>query len=154
MSAAAKTRRPARARRTPEERAAAKRELMDRLDTFAARVAGMDPEDAEMVVITRLMEHYSERNAQLIVMQRPDATVVRGFHAWKDVDRKVRKGAKGIAILAPAGSKDAEAPSEEKPEGEKGRQFFKITYVFDISDTEPVTASPCPGDWSAVEVED
>jgi hypothetical protein len=38
----------------------------------------------------------------IIAMQRPDATLVAGFRTWPRIGRHVRKGAKGIAILAPS----------------------------------------------------
>ena len=42
------------------------------------------------------------RNTILIHMQRPDATAVAGFNAWKKkFQRNVKKGEKGITILAP-----------------------------------------------------
>jgi hypothetical protein len=44
---------------------------------------------------------YSLHNVCLIVAQRPSATRVAGFHTWRSVGRFVRKGEKGIAILAP-----------------------------------------------------
>jgi len=44
---------------------------------------------------------YSADNSLLIWGQRPDATRVAGFQAWKRLGRTVRKGEKGIAILAP-----------------------------------------------------
>ncbi len=45
---------------------------------------------------------YSVRNTILIHMQRPDATAVAGFNAWKKkFQRNVKKGEKGITILAP-----------------------------------------------------
>ena len=44
---------------------------------------------------------YSANNTFLIMMQRPDATRVAGFHTWKSLGRSVKKGAKGIAILCP-----------------------------------------------------
>ena len=45
---------------------------------------------------------YSSRNVILIHMQRPDATLVAGFNAWKNkFQRHVKKGEKGITILAP-----------------------------------------------------
>src|SRR5688572_30193228 len=44
---------------------------------------------------------YSLHNVCLIVSQRPTATRVAGFHTWRGVGRFVRKGEKGIAILAP-----------------------------------------------------
>src|SRR5438034_1233074 len=44
---------------------------------------------------------YSLHNVFLIVAQRPTATRVAGFHTWRTLGRWVRKGEKGIAILAP-----------------------------------------------------
>ena len=44
---------------------------------------------------------YSLHNVCLIVAQRPSATRVAGFYTWRSVGRFVRKGEKGIAILAP-----------------------------------------------------
>jgi hypothetical protein len=46
-----------------------------------------------------LGHRYSLHNIVLIVSQRPDATRVAGFHTWKQLGRKVKKGAKGIMIL-------------------------------------------------------
>src|SRR5882757_1903888 len=47
--------------------------------------------------------NYSFGNCALIAMQRPDATGVAGFNAWRQLGRSVKKGEKGIQILAPAG---------------------------------------------------
>src|ERR1700740_2023253 len=44
---------------------------------------------------------YSLHNIMLIATQRPDATHVAGFNTWKRLGRFVKKGAKGIMILAP-----------------------------------------------------
>ena len=44
---------------------------------------------------------YSWGGILLIYSQRPDATHVAGFHAWLRLQRYVRKGEKGIVILAP-----------------------------------------------------
>src|SRR6266581_5056092 len=44
---------------------------------------------------------YSWGNILLIYSQQPNATHVAGFHAWLKLRRYVRKGEKGIAILAP-----------------------------------------------------
>lgn len=47
--------------------------------------------------------NYSYHNTLLIHMQRPDATLVAGFVKWKKQFRRyVKKGEKGITILAPA----------------------------------------------------
>ena len=44
---------------------------------------------------------YSLRNVMLIASQKPTATHVAGFHAWHMLGRFVKKGEKGILILAP-----------------------------------------------------
>ena len=44
---------------------------------------------------------YSWHNVCLIASQRPTATRVAGFQTWRTMGRFVRKGEKGIAILAP-----------------------------------------------------
>ena len=44
---------------------------------------------------------YSPNNIWLILAQNPDATQVAGFHTWRKIGRQVRKGERGIAILAP-----------------------------------------------------
>src|SRR5580693_6623360 len=44
---------------------------------------------------------YSLRNVMLIASQNPTATHVAGFHAWHKLGRFVKKGEKGILILAP-----------------------------------------------------
>ncbi len=45
---------------------------------------------------------YSVNNTMLIYMQKPDATLVAGFNKWRDqFGRHVKKGEKGIQIIAP-----------------------------------------------------
>ena len=44
---------------------------------------------------------YSLRNVMLIASQKPAATHVAGFQAWHKLGRFVKKGEKGILILAP-----------------------------------------------------
>src|SRR6266436_2863256 len=44
---------------------------------------------------------YSLGNTLLIGFQRPEATLVAGYKTWQSMGRQVRKGEKGIAILAP-----------------------------------------------------
>lgn len=60
---------------------------------------------------------YEFQNILLIYEQRPGATLVADYDTWKKVDRYVRRGSKGIAILPSR----ALQPS--------------IRYVFDIGDT-------------------
>jgi hypothetical protein len=80
---------------------------------------------------------YSANNTFLIMMQRPDATRVAGFHTWKSLGRSVKKGAKGIAILCPCVQR---ITVEDVDSGEKSTHArvagFRVGYVFDVSDTE------------------
>ena len=54
----------------------------------------------------------------MISCQRPDATLVAGFHKWKSMDRFVKKGEKGIAIFAPCRHR----PKIEDDNGEEKRR--------------------------------
>ena len=93
-----------------------------------------------------LFYNYSFRNAMLIYLQNPEASYVKGFKAWNQIGRYVKKGAKGLAILAPCyrkveDFKEPENKSEyQDSEGEKVIKRvisgFKVTYVFDIADTD------------------
>ena len=47
--------------------------------------------------------NYSFRNTMLILFQKPDASLIAGYGAWqKNFKRQVKKGERGIKILAPA----------------------------------------------------
>jgi antirestriction protein ArdC len=90
--------------------------------------------------------HYSLGNQWLIAAQRPDATRVAGFHTWRKLGRTVKKGQRGIAIMAPIVFRkrkrdDAEAPTDEEEEVCR----FRVAYVFDISQTEgkPLPDTAC-----------
>lgn len=80
---------------------------------------------------------YSFRNCLLIAQQMPEATYVAGFRRWLELRRYVRKGEKGIMILAPmvrkAKSKDCDAEGGEETRTVCG---FRAVYVFDLSQTE------------------
>jgi antirestriction protein ArdC len=78
---------------------------------------------------------YSWGNGLLIYTQRPAAIHVAGFHAWLKLGRHVRKGEKGIVILAPMVSK---RPVDEQSEqnSEKHLFGFRAAYVFDVSQTD------------------
>lgn len=70
----------------------------------------------------------------LIWRQEPDARFVAGFSNWLKLGRYVRKGEKGIAILAPMFFKD-EHPTTDG-EAEAQRIWFRVVHVFDISQTD------------------
>jgi len=81
--------------------------------------------------------NYSFNNALLIALQRPDATRVAGFHAWRKFGRFVKKGEHGIAIFAPMSRrKDHDERQPTTTEGEKAVFGFRIAYVFDVEQTE------------------
>ncbi|PWT96939.1 MAG: DUF1738 domain-containing protein [Terriglobia bacterium] len=80
---------------------------------------------------------YSWGNSLLIYSQRPEATHVAGFHAWLKLRRYVRKGEKGIVILAPMVGKKRRPDDQELAEDEQTRVFgFRAAHVFDVSQTE------------------
>ena len=80
---------------------------------------------------------YSWNNCLLIALQGPGATHVAGFHAWHKLGRFVRKGEKGIAILAPVIAKRA-FNDETKSEELTVQQLvgFRTAFVFDVSQTD------------------
>ncbi|WP_455533012.1 ArdC-like ssDNA-binding domain-containing protein [Roseburia inulinivorans] len=89
--------------------------------------------------------NYSVGNTMLIYQQNPQASFVKGYRAWNDLARYVKKGSKGIAILAPCVRK---AKSEDdvvdrlnckNDADEKDKKVvtgFRIAYVYDIADTD------------------
>lgn len=91
--------------------------------------------------------NYSFRNTLMIFAQNPQASRVAGFCAWKALGRFVKKGEKGIVIIAPMvkRSQSEEAPSMEEVaiKGKEGILIgYKAAYVFDISQTEGEELSP------------
>jgi len=79
---------------------------------------------------------YSLGNVMLIATQNPTATHVAGFHTWHKLGRFVKKGEKGILILAPIVR--AKSPSVEQTETDESSTAvgFRAAYVFDISQTD------------------
>lgn len=89
--------------------------------------------------------HYSLGNTILIAMQKPDATLVAGYTSWqKNFQRHVKKGEKGISILAPTPyKKKLEVEKVDPATGDKAKEIqeivvpaFKVVNVFDVSQTE------------------
>ena len=96
---------------------------------------------------------YSVNNTMLIYMQKPDATLVAGFNKWRDqFERNVKKGEKGIKIIAPTPFKkkmemEKIDPDTQRPvlnadgtvvmeEKEIKIPMYKPVAVFDVSQTE------------------
>lgn len=94
---------------------------------------------------------YSVNNSLLIMIQKPDAQMCQSFTGWKQMGRYVKKGEKGISILAPAPYK---IEREQTKLDEKGRpvfdadgepvkekvevtiRAFKVVKTFDLSQTD------------------
>ncbi len=118
----------------------------------------------QMLRTAAALPSYSPHNVLLITSQCPHARAVAGFHTWKAVGRSVRKGEKGLAILAPVlrsvrgrTGPDGDAPAPVTPEasatptrierldGPATRRLtgFRVVHVFDISQTDgPELAEP------------
>ncbi len=78
---------------------------------------------------------YSYGNVMLIMMQCPHASMVAGFQTWKkEFDRNVKKGERGIRVLAPCPVRRKLDSGEEKED--TVIPYFKAVTVFDISQTE------------------
>ena len=111
-------------------------------------------EQYQMYLQTMAKFHnYSFNNTLLIAMQRPDATLLAGYQTWqKKFQRHVKRGEKGIKIIAPVPVKEkrqVEKIDEEtqeivigidgQPETETVERIlprFRVTTVFDVSQTE------------------
>jgi hypothetical protein len=86
--------------------------------------------------------NYSFGNVLEIARQRPDATRVGGFWKWKELGRSVKKGEKGIRILAPIvgvrlkKADEAKASTDPAAINKPALVGFRSAYVFDVSQTE------------------
>ncbi len=97
--------------------------------------------------------NYSFNNTLLITMQKPEATLVVGYQAWqKKFNRHVKRGEKGIQIIAPAPIREKQEiekidPVTKEPvigdDGQPETEIvemviprFRVTTVFDVSQTE------------------
>jgi hypothetical protein len=106
---------------------------------------------AALLKMMARFHRYSLHNVCMISSQRPDATRVAGFQTWRTLGRFVRKGEKGIVILAPVLRRHDDA------EKDSSRVVgFRAAYVFDLAQTdgeplaETASASGEPGSRTAV----
>lgn len=86
---------------------------------------------------------YSPYNQLLIFMQKPEATFVAGYRRWQELDHQVKKGEKGIEILAPVTYKRKDDEEEE----ERRLTGFKVVHVFDASQLVVSKEKPLPTFW-------
>lgn len=75
---------------------------------------------------------YSFGNIMLIQGQRPEATRVAGYNTWRSLGRQVRKGEKGITIVAPMVFREEGSGNGEVDQVVR----FKAAHVFDVAQTE------------------
>ena len=84
--------------------------------------------------------NYSFGNVLEIARQRPTATKVAGLYAWNQLGRKVKKGERGIRILAPIigikRKKDEDAEKDITKQNIRVLVGFRNAYVFDVEQTE------------------
>jgi antirestriction protein ArdC len=135
-----------RTRSNPEERQAKLDAAHQQLADAVAALTSSDDWLRYLDVMNRF-HTYSATNCLMISMQRAEATRVAGFRAWTTFGRQVRRGAKGIAIWAPVTRKLGIAEDgEPDPKGIRRCVGFRLTYVFDVADTEgdALPASPAP----------
>jgi antirestriction protein ArdC len=95
-----------------------------------------------LAVLARF-HHYSINNQFLIGCQMPEASYVRGFRSWLDAGRAVRKGERGIRILAPRPWQRPET-DDDGEERAAGGVSFAVVHVFDVSQTDPIPGHPHP----------
>lgn len=127
-------------------------ELMEQLEKGIKDTMNSESYKAFLKVQSQF-HSYSFRNAMLIYIQKPDATRVAGYKTWQKLGRQVRRGEKGIGIIAPSPYKynkevnqidpktkepvrDPKTGNILKTQSEvKGLNFFKKS-IFDISQTD------------------
>src|SRR3974377_443399 len=83
-----------------------------------------------------LFSKYSLNNLFLIARQRPDARRVAGYQTWRKLGRFVRKGERGIAIIAPLVRRKPEIENLESAETESVVSGFKVAHVFSEEQTD------------------
>ena len=137
---------------TSEKPAEKLKEITDRLEQGIAELFDSERYREYLKVMSKF-HNYSFNNTLLIAMQKPDASLVAGFSAWKNnFERNVMKGQKGIKIIAPSPYKIKQEmqkidPHTQKPIiGKDGKPVteekeitipaYKVVSVFDVSQTE------------------
>lgn len=103
---------------------------------MSALESGQSEALKQYLAVMSRFHRYSWGNALLIHSQFPQATRVGGYHFWLKLGRQVRKGEKGIAILAPLVGRKRRSDDEQLTEDERTRVFgFKACHVWDVSQT-------------------
>ena len=137
---------------TSEKPAEKLKEITDRLEQGITELFDSERYKEYLRVMSKF-HNYSFNNTLLIAMQKPDASLIAGFSAWKNnFGRNVMKGQKSIKILAPSPFKIKKEMEKIDPQtqkviiGKDGKPVteekeitipaFKVVSVFDVSQTE------------------
>ena len=137
---------------TAEKPAEKLKEITDRLEQGIMELFDSERYKEYLRVMSKF-HNYSFNNTLLIAMQKPDASLIAGFTAWKNqFQRNVKKGEKGIKIIAPSPFKIKQETEKIDPQTQKpviGRDgkpvteekeitipAYKVVSVFDVSQTE------------------
>ena len=107
----------------------------DKLQSAVTEIVSGD-DWKRMLKVASNFHRYSFNNHLMIFLQRPDATLVAGFHKWKSMGRFVKKGEKGIAIFAPCKYRTKIETDDGEEKTLQQIRGFRVVYVFDISQTE------------------
>ena len=135
-----------------DKRADQLKEITERLEQGVKDIFTSEMYTKYLLTMSKF-HNYSFNNTLLIAMQRPDATLVAGYNAWKNkFNHYVKKGEKGIQIIAPAPVKERE--EREKIDKDTGLTVlnengepeievverviprFRVTTVFDYAQTD------------------
>ena len=113
------------------------RALHNQLEAGFAELVSSDAW-ARMLRVAARFHDYSPSNVLLILRQRPEATRVAGYRSWQSLGRQVRRGERGLAILAPCTYKRVAEDHEGQPDDEGPRVLrgFKVAHVFDVDQTD------------------
>ena len=76
------------------------KEITDRLEQGVADIFSSNRYKEMLNMIAKFPE-YSANNSLLILLQKPEAQLCQSYTGWKNMERYVKKGEKGIKILAP-----------------------------------------------------
>ncbi len=117
-------------------------------DLEAALKAGKSEQLTAYMRAMAAFHRYSFSNLMLILSQCPTATRVAGFATWKKLGRYVRKGERGIMIIAPIVRRKT---NDDETDDRKGPRGYRAVHVFDVAQTDgeplpaPLEASGDPG---------
>ena len=117
------------------------KELTEKLEDGMKELFSGDKYKAYLAAMSHF-HNYSTRNIMLIKQQMPDATRIASYNTWKDLNRQVKKGEKGLKIFAPINSKPQTVMMEKLDEETKAPLLDKDGKV--ILEEMTVLSTPLP----------